>query len=203
MKDSLKIFGISDISKADLKSVKVTYRKLMMRNHPDRGGSEEAAKYVTNAYNKIVDYIEKREKEQEIAVENEVMSVLLDDKDYYSILNGGSVKVRNSLGVEKIICRQTLDKFNVLVKVKIQIKVDDEHGCRGCTVEKTSIPSYNYDIDLEDVEYADDYKVGSAKISISILGQVYEVNTAASSIKAKVSLQGLNIALNLRRVQRE
>jgi curved DNA-binding protein CbpA len=48
--DALKVFNISAEDVADKASLKTTYRKLAMQHHPDKGGDEDIAKDINNAY---------------------------------------------------------------------------------------------------------------------------------------------------------
>jgi len=48
---SYKILGVSE--NASLKEIKKKYRALMLKHHPDKGGSEERAKEITSAWYRI------------------------------------------------------------------------------------------------------------------------------------------------------
>ena len=52
-KDPLSILGLTEMPTLDV--LKQIYRKLMMTNHPDRGGDEEKAKEIIAAYTILKD----------------------------------------------------------------------------------------------------------------------------------------------------
>jgi hypothetical protein len=57
----LSIFRLAALP-ATMNDLKTVYRQLMLKNHPDRGGTHEASVLITAAYTTLKEQIERRDK---------------------------------------------------------------------------------------------------------------------------------------------
>ena len=117
--DALKIFGFTEITKIDELMLRKAYRKLMKKNHPDIGGSEEVAKKINKANEVVLAALESLKKAEINRVSGNT-TVFINFDSLIKIFNGDSVVVGNADN-KMTIDRSNINRFNIVLDIDIKI----------------------------------------------------------------------------------
>ena len=117
--DALNIFGFADITKIDELMLRKAYRKLMKKNHPDIGGSEEVAKRINKANEVVLAALETLKKAEINRVSGNT-TVFINFDSLINIFNGDSVIVGNTDN-KMTIDRSNINRFNIVLDIDIKI----------------------------------------------------------------------------------
>jgi molecular chaperone DnaJ len=130
------LYKILEVSKtATAAEIKKAYRKLALKNHPDKGGDEEVFKKISNAYNILSD--EQKRAQYDVGGNSGFgqNGRSYNAEDFFSEFfkqggqrNTGSVKKGTTI---QFTLRVTLE--DVYNGVKKKIEYDRESSCRYCT----------------------------------------------------------------------
>ena len=120
--EALKIFEYDTIVGLKETEIRKKYRRLMKKNHPDVGGSEEKAKLIIEANTTILAKLEELQKQELCNSAPGIKTVFIKFDSLINIFNGGTVEVRADKE-SLIIGKNNINAFNVIIDTDIKIRM--------------------------------------------------------------------------------
>ena len=142
------ILGIDNLFDLDKRQLSKIYKKLMLHNHPDRGGKHDISVRINTAYEVLKDTLEKLAKidAQIAASEKTVVSVMVTLKELVDIYKGGYINARSGEATIKI------DKRTIRY-CRVYINIDYSVSISGQTINYNKLTLMKYNDEYELVLY--------------------------------------------------
>lgn len=112
----LQVFELTDISLESKETLKKKYRKLMLKYHPDVCGDDNKAKDISNAYEILLETVDKIETYKALNKVHEVRVIILPLSSLIKIYNNERVEIDG-----KEITHGEIKKNNTLVIVDVNL----------------------------------------------------------------------------------
>lgn len=191
--DIFKLSSINGLSDTDLKSM---YIKLMKKNHPDVGGTNEDAQNIISAYECLtkfklrLDADEKLNSELKCKSQNCIIKLselvkLYNGKDVSGICNGAVVNVN----------KDNLSKYDVLIEFSANIVYNGESKKINCISGKNSKNTYEINCKIPVVSISDEINY-----NIHIADKVYSIKSKSRSLKYPIDYDGVMLEVYLERI---
>lgn len=113
----LDLFKINNTNDLNMVNVRYRFRELMKLHHPDKGGSNELAKFINVAYDFIKELVKDEERRGELKNNKcrDIYTIEIDE--LCKIYNNESVEVR-----QVKLNRQNMSQYKVVVSSKVTIE---------------------------------------------------------------------------------
>ena len=119
---ALSLFEFEDITKVDIDMLHKRYRKLMKKNHPDIGGSDEAAKNINDANQVLLRAINEIKKASIPSIDGNP-TIFINFGSLIKIYGGESIKVGGN-GNTIDVTRGNINRFHTMLNIGIKIIVN-------------------------------------------------------------------------------
>lgn len=145
--DALKLFSIDDLRELNETNLKKKFRELMRENHPDRGGDEEKAKQINEAYSILKKYLENPQVHIAVKQKQPIMCKIPLDKLYDIYENNEDVQLQGN-GERFILNKSNINKNKVIVNIEVDIEVNGEVQKFNCIKQLDIWNKYKIDCKL-------------------------------------------------------
>ena len=191
---ALSILNIDNIDNIDETKLKIIFRKLMKKNHPDLGGSEEKAKQINNAYEIITNSINnkcnipKEYKETKI-----VHKIIMSIDSLINIYSGKSVYY-NIAGKKVEINKNNLKSNDVILDIEVKVLYRNKVE-KHTTSTKLNIKDYYIiNIELNDSDLKEplpvELIVSNKKVKLEMSLKILEYTlTLDKAVKLRIRLE--------------
>lgn len=177
---AMDILGISDIRELNENILKQTYRALIKKNHPDAGGTKEAAQEVSLAYAFLKELLKKLDSVSNQSSSSSPLCVVTL-AELQKIYSGGSIKYKYN-GEQFTLSKSAINTTKVVIAFDVDITLSGN---------KTSYQS----LILRD--YRDKYSVNCRVKSDNISDEEdLVVEVGGKKIVCKISTLRLDLILN-------
>lgn len=190
---ALRLFNIDDINNISTDGIKKTYRKLMLVNHPDKGGCQNIAVDINEAYNILKDLAFQLEEFKSSIVEKNTkrQMCIIDIDKYADIYSGAEYKVYSSKD-SKTLSKSTLSQFRVMLDINIAIEINGVINEFNKVVARDSSDVYMIDCKIPK-EYGKDLE-----LTIKAYGKSVNITMKDTKIALNLSLNnGVKLVVGL------
>lgn len=178
--DAMKVFGIVDISTMTEDDIKKLYRRLMRRNHPDIGGSDEKAKEINTAnelLNSAIQHIVEARKLEELKNTSKSIPCAVKFSDYISLFSGSTMTVPYN-GVNYELSSKTLSKFNVYVDVEAELTCNGDKQ----SIKKRFLRRIDDKYQIDCIAHVNSLSE-TMNLTVSAYGKSRDISVSSSSIE--------------------
>lgn len=193
LNEASKILCIDNVIECDEAVLKKSYRKLMRKNHPDIGGSTQAAQLIIEAYNYVNQLRSEYAKQKAVNSVARTPTIVIGFEDLIDILKGGKVRLAES-GEYATLNKSNIGRFNVLVLFNLTLIVDGNPTVVSRYIYRDALDNYTVQCKV----YVDDTKVestvttdlGSKHIEFNAIGSRFDYLVNYDNLaKIRISLE--------------